>query len=198
VKLFFKDLPLQLKEGGVSWSGLLVAAQRWSLRFVGDELVPGDQTAWQSCYSFNSASNKEPGLSSGRVVDEDVELDWAADVEFRHEDRAWFEDGDFRQLLKPETVDMYVSFSPPVFALRESSPLSSGSSPLDITNRKRRAELDQRTSQGRCKKVVAYRKGLAYGNDLMGQKIESWRPELLENFTMFIETLLPQYKFILV
>ncbi|KAF5007776.1 hypothetical protein FDECE_5900 [Fusarium decemcellulare] len=53
------------------------------------------------------------------------------------------------------------------------------------------AEIDQRTAPGRCKKMVAYRREITYGNDLSVQKLEAWHPNLLSRFSDFIKPLLP-------
>ncbi|KAI8681940.1 hypothetical protein NCS55_00447700 [Fusarium keratoplasticum] len=52
------------------------------------------------------------------------------------------------------------------------------------------AEIDRRTASGRCKKVVVFRRGDLYGNDMTGQRVEAWKDEFTESFGAFIEPVL--------
>lgn len=57
------------------------------------------------------------------------------------------------------------------------------------------AKIDQRTAPGRCKKVVMFRRGILYGNDTTGQRVEAWKDEFTESFGAFIELMLSYQRF---
>ncbi|KAF4992668.1 hypothetical protein FDECE_13646 [Fusarium decemcellulare] len=52
------------------------------------------------------------------------------------------------------------------------------------------AQIDQRTAKGRCKAVVMYRRGIAYGNDMTGDPVEAWNADQPKRFEEFIAPLL--------
>ncbi|KAM5385329.1 hypothetical protein ACJZ2D_000970 [Fusarium nematophilum] len=54
-----------------------------------------------------------------------------------------------------------------------------------------KARLCQRTGPGRRKVVMIYYLSTAYGNDLSGQRIDTWHIGLSETFSQFIRPLLP-------
>ncbi|KAJ3526403.1 hypothetical protein NM208_g11207 [Fusarium decemcellulare] len=52
------------------------------------------------------------------------------------------------------------------------------------------AQIDQRTARARCKTVVMYDRGVAYGNDMTGHPVEAWNADLAKKFEEFIAPLL--------
>ncbi|KAI8722578.1 hypothetical protein NCS52_00401900 [Fusarium sp. LHS14.1] len=57
------------------------------------------------------------------------------------------------------------------------------------------AEIDQRTAPGRCKKVVMFHRGILYGNDMTGQRVEAWKDEFTESFGAFIKPMLSYQRY---
>ena len=57
----------------------------------------------------------------------------------------------------------------------------------------RRAEIDQRTSAGRFRKVMWYCHELGYGNDILGHPVESWKTSHEAELMAFISRLVPSH-----
>ena len=54
-----------------------------------------------------------------------------------------------------------------------------------------RAEIDQRTGAGKHKKLVWYYTKREYGNDILGQPVESWEERHVAEFEAFISRIMP-------